>query len=345
MYKLINLKGLGVAGRQNELIELALTHKFNGVEVDMTDLLGRHDALGKNFACQFLQSAKMDLGTFDLPIEFGASDADFATACEQLDTIIDLATTLNSTRCRVNIQPNSDDTAFQENFEKHGTRLHDVAEKLAPHNIKIGLALQASLATEADGNFKFIQTAEELMTLAKTIGHTNIGVCLDLFEWQVGGGGMDQVSELPVSSVTEVCLADLPAEADPAALKDCNHELPCLGGDMLSLKVCQHLLKEEYTGAYSISTDLSTFSSGGSRHRVVARLSTMLDKLAAGEDPTPPPVEEEPTEEGAEGAAAEAEGTDATPAADAKPAADADAKPATESKPEVAATPAATTDK
>ena len=37
MYKVLNSKGLGVAGRQNELIELALTHGFQGVEIDMTD--------------------------------------------------------------------------------------------------------------------------------------------------------------------------------------------------------------------------------------------------------------------------------------------------------------------
>ena len=35
MYKILNSQGLGVAGKQNELIELALTHDFHGVEVDI----------------------------------------------------------------------------------------------------------------------------------------------------------------------------------------------------------------------------------------------------------------------------------------------------------------------
>jgi sugar phosphate isomerase/epimerase len=338
MYKVINLKGLGVAGRQNELIELALTHKFSGVEVDMSDLLGRHDALGKNFACQFLQSANMDLGTFDLPIEFGASDADFATACEQLDTVIDLATTLKASRCRVQISPNSDDTAFQENFDKHCTRISEVAEKLAPANIKIGLSLQASKAQEADGNFKFIQTAEEIVTLCKSVGHSNVGICLDLFEWQVGGGGMDQISELAADTVTEVCMADLPADADPATVKEADRALPCAGGDHLSLKVAQHLLSNQYAGAYSISTDLATFANG-SRHRVVAGLSTMLDKLGLGEDPTPV-VEseedgEESTEEG-EGTTDEAKSDKPAEAKSDKPAEAKSDKPAAEGEPAVA---------
>ena len=92
-YKILTSGGLGVGGRQNELIELALTHKYDGVEIDMNDLVGRHDTLGKEFACQFLQSARIDLGTFDLPIDFGATDADFAKQCERLETIIDLAQT------------------------------------------------------------------------------------------------------------------------------------------------------------------------------------------------------------------------------------------------------------
>ena len=32
MYKILNSQGLGVAGRQNELIELALTYGFDGVD-------------------------------------------------------------------------------------------------------------------------------------------------------------------------------------------------------------------------------------------------------------------------------------------------------------------------
>ena len=93
MYKILNSQGLGAAGRQNELIELALTHSFGGVEVDMEDLVGRHDALGKQFACQFLQSAGIDMGTFCLPINFGAEDAEYAKQIAKLDTVIDLATT------------------------------------------------------------------------------------------------------------------------------------------------------------------------------------------------------------------------------------------------------------
>jgi hypothetical protein len=99
MYKILNSQGLGVAGRQNELIELALTYGFDGVEVDIDDLVGRHDALGKEFACQFLQSAKTDMGTFCLPAKLGGSDEEFNASIAKLDTIIDLANTLDAKQC------------------------------------------------------------------------------------------------------------------------------------------------------------------------------------------------------------------------------------------------------
>ncbi|MEZ6094855.1 MAG: hypothetical protein R3C03_11580 [Pirellulaceae bacterium] len=54
MKKVINLGGLGVDGRQNELIEVALTYNYDAVEVDMADLLGRFKMMGtRSLLCSF----------------------------------------------------------------------------------------------------------------------------------------------------------------------------------------------------------------------------------------------------------------------------------------------------
>lgn len=308
MYKLLNSRGLGVSGRQNELIELALTHKFNGVEVDMVDLIGRHDTLGKEFACQFLQSAKIDLGTFELPIDFGASDADFNTACEKLDTIGDLAKTLGSTRCYVSIEPFSETNAFQENFEQHRERLQEVASKLKEFDVNIGLALQAAKANATEGTYKFIQTVEEILTLVKTVGHPNVGLCFDTWEWAVGGGAMDQFSELDVKTVTELRLADMSDSANPSSIKMSDRVAPGDGTDSLSLKVVNHLLDAGYDGSISVATDSGMFA-GVPRNKMIAQLSKRLEDLYNRE---PINVEEEP-EAPAEGEEA-GEAVAATPA-------------------------------
>lgn len=286
MYKILNSRGLGVGGKQNELIELALTHNFNGVEVDMVDLVGRHDALGKQFACQFLQSAKTDLGTFVLPIEIGGTDEAYTAGMAKIDTIIDLATTLNAKCCYVEVEPNSELYSFQECFEKYQSRLQEISEKFSSSTIKIGLALKSSEAKEADGNFKFIQTPDELLTLIKAVGQPNVGLCLDAWEWAVGGGTVDQLASAELGSLlTEVRLADVSADADKAAIK--NSDRTALPGDSensFSVALAKAIISSGVEVPVSVSTDLSTYSNG-SRNRVVASISSQLDLLIEGKDP------------------------------------------------------------
>lgn len=286
MYKILNSSGLGVAGKQNELIELALTHGFNGVEVDMVDLLGRHDTLGKQFACQFLQSANIDMGSFVLPIDLGASDEDFATSMAKLDTILDLATTLNAKCCRVNIASSNGLYSFQECFEKHQQRLQELSEKFGETTVKIGLWLRGSDGETKDGEFKFIQTAEEILTLVKAVGQPNIGVCVDAWQWVVGGGTIEQLTEAGIENVvTEVRLADVSEGADLSAIKESERTpLPGDALDSFSVKLCEAVLASKADIPISVATDLGTYSTGP-RDSVVGKVSKQLDLLIAGEHP------------------------------------------------------------
>lgn len=286
MYKILNSRGLGVAGKQNELIELALTHGFNGVEVDMVDLLGRHDTLGKQFACQFLQSAKIDLGTFRLPIELGAPDEEYAASVSKLDTILDLATTLNAKCCYVEILPNNGHFAFQDNFQKHQTRLQDLSEKFANSSVKIGLALKTSAAKPADDDFKFIQTGDELLTLVKAVAQDNVGLCLDSWEWVVSGGTIESLTAAGIADlVTELRLADVAEGADLSTIKSSDRTaLPGDTADSFTVKLCKAIFESGKAIPISVSTDLSTFADGA-RDAIVGKLSKQLDLLVAGEDP------------------------------------------------------------
>jgi len=313
MYKILNTRGLGIGGRQNELIELALTYKFDGVEIDMEDLLGRHDALGKEFACQFLKSAKqLDMGTFRLPINFGASEDAFKKGVGKIETILALASELGAKRCFVELETNSPTDSFQENFDTHQARLKEVAEIFSTHDIKIGLYLSAVGADDVEGQFKFVQTAEELQKLVTAVGHSHLGVCLDLFEWQAGGGTVDQVKALLASnSITEVRLADLNEGVDASSVAKADRvAVPGSSVGSVSYQVAQLL---------------------DGRDPVLEKISKALDQLAEGLDPAVVAAEAAAAAEAEAAESAEGEGAaegDAKPAADdAKPAAD-DAKPA-----------------
>ena len=342
MFKILNTRGLGVGGKQNELIELALTFGFNGVEVDMVDLVGRHDAMGKEFACQFLKAAKspasegdaasggkhLTIGTFRLPIELSGTDEQYATSIAKNETIIDLATELGAERCYIEIAPNCEHFSFQECFEKHQTRLQALAEQFAPSGIKLGLALQTSKAEPADGTFKFVQTAEELLTLVKTVGQPNVGVCVDTWEWTLGGGTVEQIA---FDQVTEIRFADVAADVNKEEIKQSDRTtLPGDQADSVSFKVAQAAVASGLPVAISASTDLSTYS-GDTRDNVVKAISQHLDWFAEGNDPAAviaAAAAEAAAEAGegeeAEGEAAEGEAPKAEATGDAAP-----AKPAT----------------
>lgn len=322
MYKILSSSGLGVGGKQNELIELALTHGFDGVEVDMADLVGRHDTLGKQFACQFLQSAKIDMGTFKLPVAIGGTDEQFNESVTSLDTILDLAQTLNAKSCYIEIEAENENYAFQECFDKYTARIQQIAEKFASSSIKIGLSLRASSAKPVDGNFKFIQTADEMLPLVKAIGQPNVGLCLDAWEWAVGGGTVEQLINAGLASVvTEIKLADVAAGVDVAEIKRSDRTaLPACEADSFSLELCKATLASGADLPFSVSTDLSTYANAP-RGKVVDSISKQLDLLMTGQDPYQ--LAQDAAAEETEGEAAEGETGDDKAAAEAKPAEDA----------------------
>lgn len=304
MYKILNTRGLGVGGKQNELIELALTFGFSAVEVDMQDLVGRHDAMGKEFACQFLQSAKnLDMGTFHLPINLGGDNEAYGASIAKIDTILDLAATLNAKTCYIPIEPNNENFSFQECFENHQTRLQDLAERFAAKGLNIGLSLSASTAQPPEGTFKFIQTAEEVVTLAKAIAQPNVGICLNSWEWVLGAGTIELATE-SMGLIKEVRLADLPENYDRENITAADRlALPGENANSFSFQLMKVVTEAAPEIPISAATELSTYA-GGSRDNVIKLISRNLDFLMEGKDPAVVLAEME----AAEAAAAAAEG-------------------------------------
>ncbi len=304
MEKILLLRGLGTGGRQNELIELAITYHFQSVEIDMTDLLGRHETLGKAFALQFLTSAKITVGTFRLPIDFGGDDETFAKQVAKLDTIIELANALECPRCYIEVESGSDVRAFQENFEKQTGRIKEVSKRLEPAGIRIGLKMEPLAARKAR-SFKFIESAEQLLTMIRMCSSKNVGLCLDTGEWPLNGGAVDQISDLTVDKIVEVRFS----ESEPATGKTAIFHLPEQREGSLVEPVALHLKRGGYTGAVAITGHTSMFSRRD-RDFVIRGMEKVLNQISElfdgkREELSLAPVVEEPEvpEEGAEGEA------------------------------------------
>ena len=71
MFKNLNPLAIGVSGHQSEIIELALTYGFAGMDLNMAEFASRARLKGMPYAKRLIQSAKIRIGTFPLPIGLG----------------------------------------------------------------------------------------------------------------------------------------------------------------------------------------------------------------------------------------------------------------------------------
>lgn len=291
MFKNLSANGLGVAGRQNEMIELGLTYGFQGINIGIKEMAKRAETFGEEFAKRFLISAPVTVGSFRLPIRITGSDDEFKAALETLKPLLDLAASVEAQRTVFNIEPASATLPYHENFEQQRARIGELADLLAVHQISLGIGIDAIPSSRANREFQFIHEPEPLLMLLKTAGHSNVGLYLDYWNWTLGGGGLDPIRELDGSQIVAVDLADLPDDIDRATISDQHRLLPSGEADSPSAQLCAVLKEIGYEGGVSLSVSANQFG-GASRDAVVQKISARLDEIlaAASEDsesPTP----------------------------------------------------------
>jgi sugar phosphate isomerase/epimerase len=281
MYKTLSPKALGISGRQSELIELALTYGFRGLDVDMADLAKRARSTSIEHALRFLESAKIKIGTYDLPVNLRGDDANFTTQLGLLAAACEVATVVKAQRCIYTVAPAHDELPFQPNFELHRKRLGQVAEILAKYDIQLGIGFQAAPAAREGKQHQFIHQAENLLTLVKTIGVPNVGVMLDTWNWFVGGGGIDQIGELGGEQIVAVRLADYPAGSDVARIAEKTRSLPLEDGTVDCQAIVNLLVEKEFSGPVTLYPHPSTLR-GATRESIVQRAANTLEDLWRG---------------------------------------------------------------
>src|SRR5437762_2242719 len=190
MYKNLSPSAIGVFARQSELLEIALTHRFKGLEIDITELLRRASAGSSVQACRYLCSAQVKIGGFELPVRWAGDEKNFQADLLQLGLLLEICRTLGADRCFTTIRPTCDQRPFHENFQFHVDRLQKVADALATAHVKLGLNFLAAPADRADGGFEFIHQADPLVLLLNGIQRDNVGLLLDAWSWWVGGGDL-----------------------------------------------------------------------------------------------------------------------------------------------------------
>lgn len=260
MYKNLNPAALGVSGRQSELIELTLTYGFRGLDVDAAELIKRALAQGVEEATRYIRSGKVKVGGWTLPVNLCASDEDFQKELERLHGLAEAAKQIGFTYCSADIKPSSDDLPYHENFERHRQRLAKIGEVLGMREIRLALALRAVSALREDAPYQFIHQAEELLTLLRNTDSPHVGLALDTWNWTVGGGGTDQLTELTGEQVVSVTIADLPDDADLKNVTDQQRFLPSDESIEQHAKLLASLSQKKYAGPVTLRPHPSTLA-------------------------------------------------------------------------------------
>lgn len=297
MFRNLNPMALGMTGRQSELIELALTYGFSSLDVDMKAIVKRARANGIDQARRFIVSANLRGGEFALPLELTAPETAYRSNLVEFGEFVEIAASLNAVACRATVPPVCSGMPYQETFELHRTRLAEIAEVLARHDIPLGLAFLAASSHRQSSESPFIYEGETAMTLIRTIGSPNVGLALDTWNWFVGGGSLDDLFAIPTDRIVSVRLADIPASADLNTIADDERYMPGDGGLTDCRAIVQHLLTNQYAGPVTLYPTPARFA-GMTRDAIVRRAKSTLDNLFTPYPPEPPATEEvsEPSE-------------------------------------------------
>jgi sugar phosphate isomerase/epimerase len=292
MLKNFSPMALGINGRQSELIELALTYGFNGMDVDMHDMLRRSQRTNSKDAAKYLEAAKIKIGGFDLGVHLDADEDTFTSQVGGLHPLSDLAKELGAKRAYLRVPAGTDRLPYHEYFDIQVQRLNQVAEVLESREIQLAIGFFAGQDRAEGKQFPFIRNVEGYLALIAAIGKANVGCLVDTWDWVVGDGAMDQLSELAPEKIIAVRLGSLPAGVDPSKANTSDRILPDLNGTLSHVDVVKHLAAIGFRGPVSPSASNQSYK-GQTRESIVQRAQEAIDGISkeAGLPVAPLPME------------------------------------------------------
>ena len=140
MLKNLNTTSFGLSCRQNEIIEFALTYKFDSFDLDIDSYLYQLKNHGIDHAKRFIASANIGIGTFELPVRWNSDVATYKSDLAELPTTIEAVRAIGATRCVTTVPAFTDDLPYHEKFEQLRERFAEIADLLQKSDMKLGLS-------------------------------------------------------------------------------------------------------------------------------------------------------------------------------------------------------------
>lgn len=216
MYKLLDTDLLELTGRQSEVIEIAMTYGFSGINVDMVDLSKRCLRSSFENAARFLLSSRLRIGSFRAPISLDDDDTAFANKMDQLKQIATIAGQCQASATLLEVPAATNRLPYPEYFEVVRKRIDQIAELLAPLSIRLALRLNA-IGEGEEKQFKFVREIDGFSALVRSCSSRNVAVALDSWNWHLGSAKPQHLNAIGIERVAMVYLADCREGVDAAA--------------------------------------------------------------------------------------------------------------------------------
>ncbi len=278
MFKNLCPSTLGISGRQSEIIELTLTYGFRGLDLEIDDFAQRAKTQGLDQAIRFITSAKLRIGSVDLPVRWRSDDATYQADLTELDQVASYAAKAKVYACKTVVFPESDRLPYHENFEQHRQRLGEIAEVLGKHNIRLAVGFHAAAARREGKQFQFIQEADAMSMLIKSVNSNNVGLWLDTWDWYVGGGTVASLKAVGIDRVTYVTVADAPNDVDRTALTEGHRTMPTEDGAARVDDIVSLLKENNYKGPITLAPNANCFT-GMKNDAILKQCGSVLEEL------------------------------------------------------------------
>jgi sugar phosphate isomerase/epimerase len=290
MIKNFSARGLGINGRQSELLELALTYAFDGIDIDLLDLYRRSQREETSDATKYLTSAQkayehkttpLSWGGFDLGISLDADEDTFKNQVAALNPVADMAKVIGVSRAFVSIPAATDRLPYHEYF----------TSVLSPRGIQLGVSLQAGKELAEGKQFEFVRNVEGFKALVESSGK-GVGYIIDTYDWVIGGGAMDQLSEIPVNQIVMVRMSNVPDDVDISKAPSNARVLPESKGLLNHVKLIKHLAGIGYKGPITPGASAARYK-GQTRESIVKQAHEAISGIftEAGLTVTPLPMD------------------------------------------------------
>ena len=280
MFKNLCPSTLGISGRQSEIIELTLTYGFRGLDLEIDDFAQRAKAQGLDQAIRFITSAKLRIGSVDLPVRWRSDDATYQADLAELDQVAAYAAKAKVYACKTLVFAESDRLPYHENFELHRKRLAEIAEVLGKHNIRLAVGFHAAAARREGKQFQFIQEADAMSFLLKSVNADNVGLWLDTWNWYVGGGTVASLKAFGIEKVAYVTVADAPNGIDRSALTEERRTMPTEDGAANVHNIVSLLKENNYKGPISLAPNANCFT-GMKNDAILKQCGSVLEELCS----------------------------------------------------------------